>query len=156
MAQGSSCLVRATNTLEPHGLRIPETLRCSPSVWTSAEVSDSFPICCFNTMNMLHRDICGIKDPTKFNSEILDLDIRLHEHLQEHLRYACIHWNQHLEPIPVEHSDVKECAKEFFRTHLLHWIEVMSLLDHANHVQLALSKTKLWFQVHLLCLHQLE
>ena len=43
VAQRSSCPARATNTLEPHRLRIPKTLRRSPSVWTSAKVSDSFP-----------------------------------------------------------------------------------------------------------------
>ena len=43
MARGSACLARATNTLEPHGLGIPEALSHSPSVWASAEVSGSFP-----------------------------------------------------------------------------------------------------------------
>ena len=42
MAQGSACLAQATNMLEPHGLRIPESLSCSPSVWDSAEVSGLF------------------------------------------------------------------------------------------------------------------
>jgi hypothetical protein len=111
---------------------------------------------CFKTMNILRRDICGINDPTKLNSEILDLDERLREHLPEHLRYACIYWCQHLEAIPVEHSDVCEFAKGFFRVHLLHWIEVMSLLDHTDHVQLALSKAESWFQVRLVCLHELK
>jgi hypothetical protein len=32
----------------------------------------------------------------------------------------------------------------------------MSLLNHTDHVQLALSKAKSWFQVRSVCLHQLR
>ena len=42
MAQGPACLVRATNTLEPLSLGIPEALSHSPSVCASAEISGSF------------------------------------------------------------------------------------------------------------------
>ena len=131
--------------------------RCTDRFFINrSEYDHVLTIRCFETMNMLRRDICGINDPTHLNSEILDLDERLREHLPEHLQYACIYWGQHLGAIPVGHSDIYECAKGFFHAHLLHWIEVMSLLDHADYVQMVLSKTKSWFQVCLVCLHQLE
>jgi hypothetical protein len=101
---------------------------------------------CFKTMNDLKRDICAVNDPTKFNSEIIDLDQRLDKHLPEHLRYACRSWHWHLAGI-AESSDVYNPAKGFLFTHLLHWIEVMSLLDDTHSVFLALKDMASWLQV---------
>jgi len=134
-----------------------DSARCTDRFFINrSEYDHVLTIRCFKTMDMLRRDICGINDPTKLNSEIVDLDVHLREHLHEHLRYACIYWSQHLGYLPVGHSDVTAYAKGIFRTHLLHWIEVMSLLDLADHVQLALSQTNSWFQVRLVCLRRLE
>jgi hypothetical protein len=83
---------------------------------------------CFNTMDALKRDICAINDPTKLNSEVLDLDTRLQEYLPEHVRYACHSWYQHLVNITDDDLETYDQAKAFLLTHLLHWIEVMSLL----------------------------
>jgi hypothetical protein len=51
---------------------------------------------CFKAMDGLKRDICAVNDPTKFNSEILDLDERLNRHLTEDLRYACRFWHRRI------------------------------------------------------------
>ncbi|KIM86175.1 hypothetical protein PILCRDRAFT_5220 [Piloderma croceum F 1598] len=104
-------------------------------------------ICCFKAMDDLKQDICAVDDPTKFNSEIDDLDERLIKHLPEHLRYACRSWHWHLTDI-TESNDVYNQAKGFLFTHLLHWIEVMSLLDDINDVFLGLENTKSWLQNH--------
>lgn len=102
--------------------------------------------CCFKVMDDLKQDICAVDDPTKFNSEIVDLDECLNTHLPEHLRYACCSWHWHLADI-TESDDVNNQVKAFFFTHLLHWIEVMSLLDDINGVYQALEHTKSWLQV---------
>jgi hypothetical protein len=107
---------------------------------------------CFQTMDSLKRDICAINDPTKFNSEIPDLDERLHKYLTEHLRYACGFWNRHLEDVADDDVGAFDQAKEFLLTHLLHWIEVMSLLNDINGVLMTLRAIKPWFQVCLICL----
>jgi hypothetical protein len=103
-------------------------------------------------MDGLKRDICAVNDPTKFNSDILDLDEHLNRHLTEDLRYACRFWHRHLKDIQDPSDDTYNWAKGFFFTHLLHWIEVMSLLDNINGVFLALKDTKTWFQVRTVCL----
>ena len=97
-------------------------------------------------MDDLKQDICAVGDPTKFNSEIMDLDQRLDKHLPEHLRYACRLWHWHLADI-VESNDVYNQVKRFLFTHLLHWIEVMSLLDDTHGVFLALKDMASWLQV---------
>jgi hypothetical protein len=103
-------------------------------------------ICCFRAMDELKQDICAVNNPTKFNSDIIDLDERLDKHLPEHLRYACHSWHLHLAET-TESNDVYNWAKGFLFTHLLHWIEVMSLLDDINGVYLALDYMKSWLQV---------
>jgi hypothetical protein len=105
---------------------------------------------CFKTMNDLKQDICVVNDPTKFNSEIVDLEERLDKYLPEHLRYACRSWHWHLAGIADGH-DVYNQAKGFLFTHLLHWIEVMSLLDDMDGVYLALEYMRSWFQVRSDC-----
>ena len=112
-------------------------------------------VCCFGTMNTLRRDICAINDPTKFNSEIADIDARLNKCLAEHLRYACVHWGQHLEDVADEHGNVYRLAKEFFFSHLLHWIEVMSLLNATFRIFVSLNQTKYWLQVRSAVLQNL-
>jgi len=107
---------------------------------------------CFQTMDGLKRDICAINDPTKFNSEIPDLDERLNKYLTEHLRYACGFWNRHLEDVADDDVEAFDQAKEFLLTHLLHWIEVMSLLNDINGVLMTLRVLKPWFQVRHICL----
>jgi hypothetical protein len=102
---------------------------------------------CFKTMKTLRRDICVINDPTKLNSEIADINERLNKYLAEHLRYACVHWSQHLEDVADEHSNVYRLAKGFFFSHLLHWIEVMSLLNATFSIFVSLNQTKSWLQV---------
>jgi hypothetical protein len=112
-------------------------------------------ICCFKTMNGLTRDICAVNDPTKLNSEIPDLHERLHKYLTEDLQYACCFWHRHLQDIQDGGNDVYNGAKGFLFSHLLHWIEVMSLLDDINGVFLALKDIKTWLQVRIVSLQML-
>jgi hypothetical protein len=104
-------------------------------------------ICCFKAMDGLKRDICGINDPSKFNVEVSDLNERLYECLPKHLEYACIYWSRHLIHVPNTDSTVYDHAKRILFTHLLHWIEVMSLLGKIDNVFVALKDTTEWFQV---------
>jgi hypothetical protein len=112
-------------------------------------------ICCFKTMNGLTRDICAVNNPTKLNSEIPDLHERLHKYLTEDLQYACCFWHRHLQDIQDGGNDVYNGAKAFLFSHLLHWIEVMSLLDDINGVFLALKDIKTWLQVRTVSLQML-
>ncbi len=103
---------------------------------------------CLRVMSeLLRRDICCINDPTKFNSEVLDLDGRLQEYVPEHLRYACQFWSLYLADIPVGDNEIYTKVTEFLFEHFLHWLEVMSLLKKVDSVFNMLEQAKCWFEV---------
>ena len=103
---------------------------------------------CFRVMSeLLRRDICDINDPTKLNSDVSDLDDRLHKHVPEHLRYACQFWSLHLADVPVGDKEIHDKAAEFLFVHFLHWLEVMSLLDKVESAFNMLQNAKHWFEV---------
>jgi hypothetical protein len=100
---------------------------------------------CFAVMTtMLTRDICSIRDPTKFNLQVLDL---VDKHIPAHLRYSCRFWARHL--VLAEDAKVFEVAKEWLFEHLLHWLEVMSLLGELDDAFVMLKMVETWFTVSL-------
>jgi hypothetical protein len=94
---------------------------------------------CFRLLNeYLKYDICAIRDPSRFNAEMADLKARLHEHVPHWLRYACRFWAVHL----IEHIRAAGAQLQiplglvrFCSEHLLHWIEVMSLIQELHEAQ---------------------
>ena len=44
----------------------------------------------------LRRDICDIRNPSRFNNEVEDLDTRCRENISTALQYCCIYWANHV------------------------------------------------------------
>ncbi|KAH7918773.1 hypothetical protein BV22DRAFT_898290 [Leucogyrophana mollusca] len=105
---------------------------------------------CFDAMQVLKRDICGINDPTKMNRDIKDLSQRLQDNVLEHVRYGCLYWHLHLADVAIEDGNLFQDAKEWLSTHLLHWFEVMSLRGEVHTIRNALDCVVPWFQCHSL------
>jgi hypothetical protein len=94
---------------------------------------------CLTVMNeYLRHNICHIEDPSLLNSEIGDLQDRI-DKVPAELIYACKHWIAHL--ARAAHQDlteqgnswmheIKGALSKFCNAHLLHWMEVTSLLDY--------------------------
>jgi hypothetical protein len=83
----------------------------------------------------LHVDMCDIKDPSLFNSEVQDLESQLSKYAPLALCYSCSFWPVHcLECIPTSGPgfEVPLGLLEFCHTHLLHWIELLSLTNGLN------------------------
>jgi hypothetical protein len=81
---------------------------------------------CLRIMNeRLRKDICGIGDPSLFNTEVTNLKQRLVNCVSPQLRYACRFWHVHLELASTISASYLE---EFCKKHLLHWLELLSLL----------------------------
>jgi hypothetical protein len=99
---------------------------------------------CFSQLNkLLHFDMCDIKDASLYNREVLDLPSRLNECVSAALRYSCRYWPSHL----LEHiraagsqSQVPFGLAAFCEQHLLHWIEILSLMEDMNAVQRVMSQ----------------
>jgi hypothetical protein len=100
----------------------------------------------------LHFDMCDIRDPSLFNHEVEDLEDRLREHVSLALRYSCEFWPVHclscVSSVDLQ-SQVLLGLLEFCRNHLLHWIELLSLIDGLHIISRDISKLLSAFEVTL-------
>jgi hypothetical protein len=109
--------------------------------------SEALAIQCLGRLNALSRDMCKIEHFAKLNVDILDLSSRIETYLSPHLRYACRFWTIHLSRAKAtEVVTVQQLFRDFFYQHLLHWIEVMSLLEY-NSVFSLLDRAAEWAHV---------
>jgi hypothetical protein len=91
----------------------------------------------------LHFDICNIQDPSLFNNEIPNLEARMSKYLPEALRYSCQFWARHyLDHMRAAgpHCSLPLSLDEFCTTHLLHWVEVLSLIKGLDSVRRVLPE----------------
>jgi WD40 repeat protein len=85
---------------------------------------------CLEVMNMhLREDICDIKDPSLPNSEVHHLQRTVERVAPAELRYACKYWHVHLRLANATSSSLVGSLETFCTTHLLHWVELLSLLN---------------------------
>lgn len=75
--------------------------------------------------NKLRGDICGLRDPGTFTADVGS--DRVEQFLPPEVQYACIYWVQHLQKSGAQLHDDDQ-AHQFLREHLLHWLEVLSLV----------------------------
>jgi hypothetical protein len=104
---------------------------------------------CLRLMNScLTYDICDIRNPGIAN---LDVQDRIQETVTEALRYACRHWVAHLisfDPALIaERPELLETLRLFCQEHLLHWIEVVSLVGQVPAAHEMLSHAMTWCAV---------
>ncbi|KAL3478812.1 hypothetical protein BJX99DRAFT_256220 [Aspergillus californicus] len=72
---------------------------------------------------LLRRNICDID----VGALVADIEpAQLEKSVPAHLRYACHYWAYHLKSGLIEPSD-NDQVHQFLKTHLLHWLEVMSV-----------------------------
>jgi hypothetical protein len=85
---------------------------------------------CLEVMNAhLRENICDIKDPSLLNTEVYLLQETLERVAPAELRYACRHWHAHLRLANVTSPSLVNSLETFCTTHLLHWLELLSLLN---------------------------
>jgi hypothetical protein len=94
---------------------------------------------CLSQLNqLLHYNMCHLKDASLFNHEVADLLTRVNKYISAALHYSCKYWISHW----LEHSraagfqaQVPRGLDELCKQHLLHWIEVLSLVGDTDAVQ---------------------
>jgi hypothetical protein len=107
---------------------------------------------CLDILNEnLRRDICDIENPSLANSEILDLAIRLQTSVSGALRYASVFWLVHLPACGWLSEVLCETLLKFCQRHLLHWVELLSLLDRTSFALKHLPSAVAWCQVRNHC-----
>jgi hypothetical protein len=114
---------------------------------------------CMSQLNRrLRLNICNLDDPSLFNDEIADLEIRLRQYVTAALRYSCrfwiMHWLQHIRAAGAR-AQVPDGLHDFCAEHILHWIEVLSLTGNLRAVQRAILNLMLEVEVRYLTLESI-
>jgi hypothetical protein len=104
-----------------------------------------------NLMNsQLRYNICAIEHPGTVNSHVRDLATRLRVNIPEAVRYACRYWAAHLASAGYEvNGDLLGEVHAFCNHHLLHWLEVLSLLGELFSAVGILSDAIAWCDTHV-------
>ncbi|CAI6101036.1 unnamed protein product [Clonostachys chloroleuca] len=80
---------------------------------------------CLTLMDKLKEDICGLRYPGT-SAKNVSPD-KLVTYLPPHLQYACLYWVYHISEAEL-HGEDMESVHDFLKSHLLHWIEALSLM----------------------------
>ena len=92
-------------------------------------------------------NICNLDDYTVL-SKVQDLSTCRKDYIGDALVYACQYWTKHLLCIPGSSpcvQEVQEAIDQFFKTHLLHWIEVLVLMGDLSVGVHAIGDIDQWY-----------
>jgi hypothetical protein len=129
----------------------PLRIRARHDVVDPAEAhSDLLERCLRLLNNHLREDICNICNPGLANADVPDLPARISRFVPEALRYACVSWSVHLLACGSIAGTVLTALLDFCATHLLHWLEVLSLLGELSSAGNHLPNVIAWCQVNQL------
>jgi len=95
----------------------------------------------------LKRDICNLDEYAEL-SDVDDLSACRKEHIGEALEYACQFWTRHLAKSPSSGPDaekVHEAIDRFFTTHLLFWIEVLTIMGNLDASVYSINDIQQWY-----------
>jgi hypothetical protein len=111
--------------------------------------------CMFQLNKLLHLNMCRLPNPSLFNDDISDLEMRMRQYATATLRYSCrfwiMHWLKHIRAAGAR-AQVPDGLGIFCAEHLLHWIEFLSLTKGLPAVDRAMSNRTLEIVVRCLIL----
>jgi WD40 repeat protein len=105
---------------------------------------------CLSLMNNhLRYDICAIDDATVANAEVIDLEARIHTQVSNAVVYASSFWMLHVAASGSGTPDdvMLERLMIFSAQHLLHWLEILSLMGYLDSVASDLLEAAVWCEV---------
>jgi hypothetical protein len=105
---------------------------------------------CLQLLNQhLQQDMCGIRSPGLANVGIQDLRERLVVSVPEAVRYACRFWQVHLVAGGALAESVSAALFKLCTNHLLHWLELLSLLGELSSAGKCIPRSIAWWQVSI-------
>ena len=128
--------------------------RCGRDIWL---VNKSFHnrilahLCLHHLDQKLKRNLCNLTLFVEMEDEIPDEDVA----------YACLFWVDHVCDVNEDVLSIMQQLDTFFRRHLLHWFEVMSIMRKSRHTIRLLRDLSAWIMVgrtssFLFCLSKLS
>jgi NACHT domain len=102
--------------------------------------------CLTRMQECLRRDICSLGTGQTMNKDIPDLDKWLAQSIPEYLQYACRYWAEYLQRSVID-EELYVLLREFISKHLLHWLEVMSLMGIYNDASTSLTSARVSLKV---------
>ena len=95
-----------------------------PDVHTHEEIAAA----CLHIMaGELRFNICGLSSSFVRNADVEDLEDSIAANIPPHLHLACCTWTYHISQLQAFEPTLVQMISDFFRFHLLFWLEVMSL-----------------------------
>ncbi len=108
---------------------------------------------CLRLMNdRLTFNICRIPTSHRFNDAPPIRDALAANPIPSHLLYACRYWAEHLNALngsTHKPDNILHHLKDFLETHILHWLEVLSLTNSADRAPHLLSRVERYTEVRL-------
>jgi hypothetical protein len=102
---------------------------------------------CLDVMNRgLSYNICHIKDTSTLNSDIPDRDTLIEQFVPEVIQFAACNWATLLNA-ETDVVGVLEKLRRFLFQHLLHWVELLSLLGQFETILKSLYLLDEWLEV---------
>jgi hypothetical protein len=98
----------------------------------------------------LTENICAIRNPGLANVDVPDLSTRITRSVPEAVRYASLAWPLHLVGCSSLSGRLSAALLHFCREHLLHWLEVLSLLGELSFAFRHFPAVIEWCQVSIL------
>lgn len=96
----------------------------------------------------LRYNICQLETSGKLNEDLVDINTRIGDHIPEYLRYACRFWASHVVDSDVsKNHEIFSLVRNLFFEHILHWIEIMSLLGDVASALRSVQRCEAWVQV---------
>lgn len=117
-------------------------------------LSDAHELMSTGCLAIMHKEltfnICCFEDSYRLNKDVQDLEERIAKHISEVLQYGCLFWFSH-----ISECDLRTGKGEAIRTisslvtspKILHWLEVLSLLDASVDAVTILRKGCVFFKV---------
>jgi hypothetical protein len=114
--------------------------RCGRDVWfVDRSTGDlRFGIACLRRLDeVLKRNICGMTLSTR----------EVNADISEDISYACLFWIDHVVVITGDVPSLENSLNTFLHKHLLHWFELMSILNKSRETIVCLNRLLLWATV---------
>jgi hypothetical protein len=87
--------------------------------------------------------MCSDLNPSKFNSEVPNIQ----KSISQHLTYASLHFMQHVLNGLSKEEEIQSQIDTFLKKKLLQWFEALSLIGHLKVAITSLKQIDEWYKV---------